>query len=194
MDIRRDPSEGEPGFDDPLALLAACHRRVERFLAAQIDITGYYGGEEMTASDSGRMRAALEYFSHAAPRHTQDEEESLFPKLQLRADANLLALAAELQAQHRQADPLHALANRATQAWLDQGTLPADQAAALLADLQALEALYASHIAREDAELFPGARACLKHVDLEIIGRELAARRGVDFDRWRATKAMLAHP
>jgi hypothetical protein len=29
-------------------------------------------------------------------------------------------------------------------------------------------------------------------VDLQVIGREMAARRGVDFDRWRATAAMLA--
>lgn len=193
MEIRKGPGEGEPGFDDPLALMAACHRRVERFLAAQIEIAEHYRGAEMNASDCGRMRSALAYFTEAAPRHTQDEELSLFPKLQLRAGPELLALANELHAQHRRADPLHEAVNRATEDWLADGTLPGAAADQLLANLLELQALYAGHIAREDAELFPGARACLHHVDLEIIGREVAARRGVDFDRWRATKALLAH-
>jgi hemerythrin-like domain-containing protein len=192
MAIHIGPHATEPGYDNPLGLLMACHRRVEGFLADQIDVAERAAGGELSFIDRTVLENAHRYFAEAAPRHTADEELSLFPHLKLRADAPLLALAAELHAQHALAEPLHAAVNAAVAQWLAQGVLQAERVEALVRDLTALQALYHDHIAREDAELFPGAKACLLPVDLQVIGREMAARRGVDFDRWRATAAMLS--
>lgn len=192
MGIRIGRTAIEPGYDNPLGLLSACHRRVEGFLADQIEVTERVAGGELSFIDRTLLEKALQYFREAAPLHTADEEQSLFPHLRLRADAKLLALAEQLHAEHAEADPLHASVNAAVADWLAEGRLEPPRVQALAADLAALQRLYHSHIAREDAELFPGAQACLLPADLQIIGREMAARRGIDFDRWRATAALLA--
>lgn len=192
MGIHIGRNATEPGYDNPLGLLMACHRRVEGFLADQSDVAERVAGGKLGFIDRTVLEKAQQYFAEAAPRHTADEELSLFPRLQLRADAPLLALAAELHAQHNEAEPLHLAVNAALAQWLAQGALESERVEALVRDLTALRALYHVHIAREDAELFPGAKACLLPVDLQVIGREMAARRGIDFDRWRATAAMLS--
>lgn len=192
MGIRIGPAGLEPGYDNPLGLLTACHRRVEGFLADQAEVTERLAGGALSFIDRTLLENALQYFREAAPLHTADEEQSLFPRLRLRGDAALVAMAEQLHAEHAVADPLHAAVNAAVAEWLAADHLDPARAAALLADLNGLQALYAAHIAREDGELLPAAKACLLPADLQVMGREMAARRGVDFDRWRATAALLA--
>ncbi|AOV17416.1 hypothetical protein BJI67_10410 [Acidihalobacter aeolianus] len=175
------------GFDDPLGLLAACHRRMESFcttlekLEAHVDAFG--------ADDEARTaaRRVLEYFDRAAPQHHADEEIDLLPLLEYRADtgetrAAVAAWAArtadehggQIVAWHRLREALVALTEK--------------RAADPLAPSVFVSAVR-SHYRFEDTEVFPLANALLTPSDLVRLGHCMAERRGralTEQDRWRA--------
>src|SRR5690606_12809991 len=68
------------GFDQPLGLLSDCHRRIERFLGLLVAVTRTRKGGPLPSADRQALERALEYFATAGPRHSADEEESLFPR------------------------------------------------------------------------------------------------------------------
>ena len=78
LQIGEPPS---PSFQQPLALLSDCHRRVERFLGLLARVAAEGRGGLLDRRQREALEAALRYFREAAPRHTADEEESLFPRL-----------------------------------------------------------------------------------------------------------------
>ena len=65
------------GFTNPIGLLSDCHRRIDRFLKT-LEAVADHGGV-LDAPCRKALQTALEYFRSAAPRHTADEEEDLFP-------------------------------------------------------------------------------------------------------------------
>jgi hemerythrin-like domain-containing protein len=171
------------GFDEPLGLLSDCHRRIERFLDVLLQIARA-GGRPLPHPDREALSVALHYFRSAAPRHTADEEQSLFPRLRATPDARARAALdtlARLESDHRTADVHHEAVDAMGTRWLEQGELSWSDAAALREHLGALRTLYETHITVEDRELFPAAAGALSPADLEAIGREMADRRGVAF-------------
>ena len=79
---------GQPldhSFNEPLGLLSDCHRRIERFLTVLVTLAAK-PSHSLTPDQKREVAMALEYFEHAAPRHTADEEHSLFPRLRRSAD------------------------------------------------------------------------------------------------------------
>src|SRR6476661_7544741 len=90
----------EHGFNEPLGLLSDCHRRIENFLAMMIRVLERSdNGQEPLASDERQaLEAALKYFDVAAPRHTQDEEQSLFPRMRESNNPEAHAALARMQA------------------------------------------------------------------------------------------------
>jgi len=169
----------ESDFDDPIGMLSDCHRRIERFLdvLARVAERGNLDGESRAA-----FEAALRYFRDAAPKHTADEEESLFPRLRALGDPALLGLLAQVDAleeDHVCANRKHEEVERLGRRWLDEGALSAEEMARLLEVLRQLQQLYSHHIAAEDREIFPAAKAALQAADCQAIGGEMAARRGV---------------
>lgn len=172
------------GFREPLGLLSDCHRRIERFLAALVSVASR-GGARLEPQDRRLLEAALHYFATAAPRHTADEEESLFPRLRASGDpqaAAALEAVQRLEADHRVAEGHHAAVDDLGRRWLSVGTLPDTDAAALVQHLDALQRIYDAHINVEDRELFPTAARLLSRSELEAVGREMAHRRGVSFE------------
>lgn len=168
------------GFDRPLGLLGDCHRRIERFLHTLIAIARDAAGGPLTQPQRDQLDAAVTYFSTAAPRHTADEEESLFPRLRASADpaaAHALQLVDRLEHDHREASEHHDAVDALVRRWLAAGALDAADVAALERHLTALQATYASHIAIEDGEVFPIAARVLSEEQVREIGREMAARR-----------------
>jgi hemerythrin-like domain-containing protein len=177
-------ARAEHGFDQPLGLLSDCHRRIENFLEMMIRVLQRSGdGSRALAGDERQaLETALRYFDVAAPRHTQDEEQSLFPRL--RASDNPQALAAlarveALEADHRHADTAHAQVKDLCRRWLDAGPLPQARRQRLVHLLQDLREMYARHIAMEDNELFPLAARVLNSSELHEVGKEMAQRRGL---------------
>jgi hemerythrin-like domain-containing protein len=169
-------------FDEPLGLLSDCHRRIEHFLQVFVAVARQASGGPLDARCRHALDGALRYFETAAPRHTADEEDSLFPRLRASGDAaaaQALALVQRLEDDHAVASAHHEAVNALVHRWLEQDSLAVADAALLRQHLTALQALYQAHIAVEDHELFPAAARVLDAAMLREMGREMAARRGV---------------
>jgi hemerythrin-like domain-containing protein len=171
------------GFDEPLGLLSDCHRRIEYFLAVLAAIADRAGGRELDAAERRQLDGALTYFKSAAPRHTADEEESLFPRLEASRDASAAAtleIIQRLEHDHAEADSIHEAVDRLGRAWL-AGSLPPGDIQELQRLLERLRCLYEAHISVEDRQLFPAAARILSVQELRAIGSEMARRRLMDF-------------
>ena len=177
--IGADP---EHGFDQPLELLSDCHRRIERFLAVLSQIAEAAGGRALGEDERRSLTTALKYFREAAPRHTADEEESLFPRMRTcggeDAEAALERVDA-LEADHGRASQLHAEVDEIFSEWLVRGAIEHAKEERLRQDLAALAALYSEHIRIEDRLVFPFAGRILDSETRLEIGREMAKRRGL---------------
>ncbi len=186
-------------FADPIGMLKDCHRRIERFLSvlAQIGKAGPSPANAPRSAANGQgtaaaqpldparrasLEAALQYFHESAPKHTADEEDSLFPRLrasQTPAVQNAFAMLDTLHQDHAHAAALHAEVDRLGRAWLDAGTLPPADSARFSELVSRLVELYRAHIDVEENGLFPVAAAALEAREREAIGAEMAARRGL---------------
>lgn len=175
-------TQGQAGFDQPFVLMMDCHRRIEGFLGVLERVVDRRAGEALDEEAVHALNTALRYFREAAPKHTADEEDSLFPALRAldRDDlAELLGQAETLESQHRQADQMHACVDELAQRWIDEGELDAAQLITLRSNLGSLRTLYRDHIAFEDHTLFPEASRVLSDEACAEIGREMAQRRGL---------------
>ncbi len=171
----------ESSFADPVGLLSDCHRRIERFLSVLAAIARTHGGP-LTSEQRTALETALRYFREAAPKHTADEELSLFPRLRSLDQPEVKAVLARvdsLEEDHARAGQMHTEVDRLGQEWLSSGSLPPPGADRLSSLLDELTRLYREHIATEDHGLFPLAAAVLDKEQREAIGREMAARRVV---------------
>jgi hemerythrin-like domain-containing protein len=170
------------GFDEPLGLLSDCHRRIEHFLHVIAVRIGEAAGGALDDRQRADLEASLEYFATAAPRHTADEEESLFPRLRAcgdRAAAAALETIERLEGDHADAERRHAAVERILRQWIADGQLDADAVSELNAHVASLQTIYHEHIAIEDTQLFPAAARVLRREELAEIGDEMAARRGL---------------
>jgi len=102
-----------PGFDEPIAMLRACHERITRQCDTLERLLPHL---EANGSDEPARQAAaavLRYFTLAGPHHHADEERDLFPRLLATAtgeDAQRTALVvASMLAEHREMERLWAL-------------------------------------------------------------------------------------
>ncbi len=175
----------ENDFNRPLGLLSDCHRRIERFLGQLLRVTEQARGGPLDIAQQESLETALRYFERAAPLHTRDEEESLFPRMRASGSAEVeaaLAAVEALEADHRTADEAHAEVDRLGRRWLEEGTLSLEETDCLLTLLLNLREMYRRHIAVEDNQIFPLAGAVLEPSAITALGREMATRRGLDFD------------
>ena len=95
-------------FDEPLGLLSDCHRRIEHFLHVLAVVDAEAAGGPLTLTHRSALEASLRYFAIAAPKHTADEEESLFPRLRGSSDPAAVAamtLVDRLEHDHDEATP-----------------------------------------------------------------------------------------
>ena len=176
---------GKPdhGFDEPLGLLSDCHRRIEWFLGALLRVSREERGGPLSAAGRQALEQALAYFRTAAPRHTADEEESLFPLLRAsgRDAARVMSVVDKLEGDHRAAGAGHATVERLASRWLETGELPDDRTRELIETLESLQGTYEAHIRVEDREVFPAAARILSGPQLEEVGRQMAERRGARY-------------
>jgi len=164
-----------PDFGDPLGMLAACHRRIERQLGTLDRLQRHLPEHGCDEDARAAARAILRYFDNAAPNHHADEEESVFPRLAAVAPAEAAGLIAALERDHetltanwRRLRPQLAGIEAGERANLDAK------------EVEQVRAAYDAHIAREEGELIPLAAKTLGTDAIAAIGREMAARRGVD--------------
>jgi hemerythrin-like domain-containing protein len=169
-------------FDEPLGLLSDCHRRIEHFLRVLATVAADAAGGPLSPEYRSALEGALRYFAVAAPRHTADEEVSLFPRLRESGDpalAEALASLDRLEHDHEEAEAHHAAVEELVRGWLGNDRLSSSDTGQLRQRLARLQDLYERHIRVEDQEVFPAAARALDRTQIEEIGGEMAARRNV---------------
>ncbi len=167
-------------FTQPLGLLSDCHRRIERFLGILASVSTEVRGGEMNEEQRLALENALQYFREAAPKHTADEELSLFPRLRATGNSEVDQVIADVQRlelDHAHAEQLHREIDELGTAWMRAGTLPPETAEHLQSLIDVLQAMYTTHIETEDMRVFPVAVRVLSPDLQREIGREMAARR-----------------
>jgi hemerythrin-like domain-containing protein len=172
----------ESDFADPIGLLTDCHRRIERFLSVLAQVGAQAQGGLLTSEQRTALETALRYFRESAPKHTADEEQTLFPRLRsvdLPEVKAVLASVDSLESDHTQAQKSHAEVDRLGQAWLAAGSLLPADGLRFTALVGGLADLYREHIAVEEHEVFPVAAAVLGKSQREAMGGEMATRRGL---------------
>lgn len=164
---------------EPIGLLSDCHRRIEKFLGSLQRVAALID-KPLTNDGRAALESALRYFLEAAPKHTADEEQSLFPRLrQIQhpdVEATIRTLE-PLEKEHREADSLHAEVDRLGRRALDEGSLPAAEANRFRQTIAGLTSIYREHIQIEDELIFPVAGRVLSRADKMAIATEMAARR-----------------
>lgn len=168
-------------FTDPTGLLSDCHRRVEMFLGslqAVAQVIDHAPAEETSRA----LESALRYFAQAAPKHTADEEESLFPRLRLLHDPEIESAFSKLQQleqDHRWAAPLHANVERLGTLYLSTGSLSRSEVEEFRKDVAHLAEMYKQHISVEETVVFPLAARMLSAAEKMAMAEEMAGRRKV---------------
>jgi hemerythrin-like domain-containing protein len=168
-------------FTDPTGLLSDCHRRVEMFLGT---LEAVAQAIDRPATDETRraLDAALRYFAQAAPKHTADEEVSLFPRLRQIHDPEIESAFSkldQLEDEHRWAAPLHAEVDRLGAQFLSTGSLSNPEVASFRKAVASLASMYKQHIRVEDTLVFPLADRMLPDAEKLAIAEEMAGRRKV---------------
>src|SRR5213595_3170992 len=93
-------------FTEPLGLLSDCHRRIEMFIAS-LSAIAELGGQPLNEEGWRALENALRYFREATPKHTADEEQSLFPRLRALSSPEVQSAFSrldELEGDHRWAE------------------------------------------------------------------------------------------
>ena len=167
----------DAGFDHPLGMLADCHRRIENFLRVLCHVAETRPDGSLSAKERSAVESALAYFRTGGLRHTQDEEESLFPRMAAAGGAESLAELGKLEHEHSEANELHGIVDELFSEWMAAGQIAEAQREALRAATDRLQDLYREHIRVEEEIVFPQAARQLDAAALAAIGAEFRARR-----------------
>jgi hemerythrin-like domain-containing protein len=178
------------GFDQPLELWLACHDRVRRMtglmerLREHLAATGTDDAARVTAMTIRR------YFVEAAPRHHQDEEIELFPRLRRLLPEKAPQRAREVNAELDRLEADHVALGKVWERLrpaleaIERGE-PADLDAE---DVRTFADGYRSHCEVEDTIIADALRRCLNAADLDAIGQAMAERRGVDWTHLHSSR------
>jgi len=165
------------GFDDPLEMLLACHRRIERQLETLERLQSHVQDHGVDADASLAAQAVLRYFVKAAEHHHEDEEEDVFPLLEIRIPAGeekarFNGLRAALEADHDAVRGQWSRLRRTIEAIAEgiQRSLPA-------ADVQRFVSAYRAHIAMEEGALQELFSRWIDASDRDALGRSMRERR-----------------
>jgi pyridoxamine 5'-phosphate oxidase len=167
-------------FDDPLEMLLACHRRIEKQLETLKRLRTHLARHGVDPEASAAAQAVLRYFERAATNHNEDEERDLFPLLESRITdagemARFKAFRDEIERDHREIEsmwmrlrrPLEGIAEGLTR------TLPAE-------DVHGFVGAYARHILAEESALTEFCNRWLDDADRRALGRSMSARRHLE--------------
>jgi hemerythrin-like domain-containing protein len=166
-------------FSEPTGILSDCHRRIEMFLNSLQQVAALLDRPLDTEARSA-LEASLRYFREAAPKHTADEEESLFPRLRQMNDPELqsaIKTLDPLEREHERADALHHEIDQLGRKCLHAAPLSAEQVQRFRNAVAELSSIYKEHIRIEDEVVFPIAGKLLPANEKAAIAEEMALRR-----------------
>jgi len=169
------------GFDQPLAVLRACHERIQRQCQTLQRLQAHLAQHGADEPARQATQAVMRYFDIAGAHHHADEEDDLFPLLRTHANparhADMFAAIEKLEQDHRHME----------QAWADlrvalQGLIDGDVTAYHPAQVHEFVALYQHHIELEERAVYNPGELLLTATDLARLGKAMAQRRGVPFE------------
>jgi len=166
------------GFEQPFAMLQACHERVTRSLDLLQRLLEHL--ERAGHDDQARAAAhdVWRYFEIAAPAHHIDEERHVLPLLLRSGEPHLIEVARRLQADHDALDAVWRELGPLLQRVHDSPTaLNAAAVEQLHAEAAAFIAIHQRHLPLEDDVAFPAAQARLQLAQLRAMGDEMQRRR-----------------
>jgi len=162
-----------PGFDDPLALLRACHEKILAHCSLLEEMVTHV---TRSGPDTEACRTAeriTRYFSTSAKLHHRDEEEDIFPRLN-RQSLKIAELVYALKNEHDELETLwETISPELKQLPEEVFSEEFSRAASDFCNL------YRQHIERENMEFLPLAANSLSQQELVEIGESMAERRGV---------------
>jgi hemerythrin-like domain-containing protein len=168
----------DAGFEQPFALLEACHERVRRSLellsrlVEHLQTVGHDADARSAAHDVWR------YFEIAAPAHHADEELHVLPRLLQSGDLWLADVARRLQADHEALRDVWAqLGPLLREVHESVSALSAHALNALHAHTGQFIAIHERHLRLEDSFAFPAVRERMRSEELTAMGREMQQRR-----------------
>jgi len=159
-----------PLEDSPLDLLRSCHEKMRMFCIGCEKLVAAVAEGDPRAAASAAIVAR--YFREALPRHAEDEDLSLTPRL-LEVQPSLATVLAELELEHAQ------IVGRLPAVCADLDAIAAghpDDPEAFAARVFALVALLRRHIEVEESTWFPWVPH-LPPAEHATIRREMAERR-----------------
>lgn len=165
-------------FDEPVALLMACHDRVRHYARLVQKLALHLRDRGVDNDARSAAAAILRYFDVAAPLHHQDEDDDLFPLLSARGDDALRKRIATITAEHTELGALWQQV-RVCLAAIAEGEgadLPLELA-------ETFAQRYPSHAGVEDEQIYPMAEKLLSAIELKELGCRMAARRGAEVER-----------
>jgi hemerythrin-like domain-containing protein len=159
--------------EGPLLLLQGCHQRIRTFTALAVKLLDAEGVPAREVAEAAA--AVLRYFTEALPKHVEDEEESLRPRLDTLAPPGALA---QMAGQHRE---LEAVLAALADPWLMLAREPvalAEVRAGLRPPTLRMAGLWEPHLQLEEREIFPQL-ASLPSDARAAIWTEMRGRRGM---------------
>lgn len=169
------------GFDQPIEMWLACHERILRMTALLLRLREHIAAGGSIESAGVTATSILRYFDEAAPRHHEDEELTLFPRL-----------LAHLQSANRQKveNAIAALRDdhaRLEAAWAQLRPTLVAITAGTVTTLDTAATVdfvtdYRQHVQRENEVLALAFVRVFDKAELEVIGRAMATRRGVKWE------------
>jgi hemerythrin-like domain-containing protein len=159
-----------PPAREVLDRMLECHERIRRFARLARDLAS---SDRPSTADAERVQL---YFSTSFLTHALDEDESLFPMLAGK-DPDLDAAMEQLGEEHAVLEQLAlkvaaiaGLLAIAPDRWSDLAPTLREPAEALIAATD-------RHLALEESEIFPRAKAVLDKAQLDSLDTEVRARR-----------------
>jgi hemerythrin-like domain-containing protein len=162
-----------PGFDEPLALLRACHKNITDHCDRLENLITHINTRGIDDEARQAARNIVRYFSSSALLHHRDEEEDLFPRLN-RQSIRIAELIRDLKQEHVKLDQLWEVICP------ELKKLPNDNFSdAFLQASSEFCTLSRQHVNRENRGVLPLVASSLSELELKDIGESMAARRGV---------------
>jgi len=170
-----DLPDNLPGFDEPLALLRACHSRILDHCELLETVAARLREDAVDDAAREAARKVVSYFTTSARLHHQDEEADLFPLL-IRQSLKLAELIHGLKQAHAELDALWTSLEPELKrfpnvtdpdAFMEQASRFCEQ--------------NREHIRLENMDFLPLADSSLSSRQLKDIGVAMAGRRGVRY-------------
>ena len=169
------------GFDQPIEMWLACHERVQRFAALLSRLAEHVRTEGANEDAQVTATSIRRYFNEAAPRHHEDEEVDMFPRLRERLDAQrdktVLDVLDQVEADHLEMAGVWKRIDAHLAAIAGGQRIELEQPL-----IDRFATAYRHHIDAEERVLLPALRKALGRSDWQAVGRAMAERRGLDWD------------